>query len=176
MPSAGRCIRQASVMPRLAALCLLLVAAVVPAAGSATGTQSTEKDFRNCEDVLVDDVIEMAFGDQGQPFTGKVRCYYDAGKRFVKSERVFDEGIAIGSHHCFYRDGPLKYTLMYKNGKRHKLGSEFFTRRFSTTNEGGHGYRYGSIYIIPGEYREFYCRENSSSVDHCLKSSWIHCF
>ena len=137
--------------------CLVWVSTLATAEVPASKVPAAESDFRNCEDVLVDDVTDMAYADQGQPFTGKVRCFYDDEMKFLKSERVFDAGVAIGSHHCYYRDGPRKYSIIFKDGKRHKLGSEFFSPRVSTRNEGGKGRRYGSIFFIPDEYREYFC-------------------
>ena len=162
--------------------CLILICTIATAEESLVEGQLTENDFRNCEDVLVDDVTDMAFGDQGQPFTGKVRCFYDTKMKFIKSERVFDEGTPVGSHHCFFWNGIIKYTIIYKNGKRYKLGSEFFSPQeeidpeYSFKKKNGKGYKLGSIYIIPGEYRELPCLYGTSPTNRCLKGVWSNCF
>ncbi len=114
---------------------------------------SADESARNCGDVLVDDVIEMAFADQGQPFTGKVKCYYDKEMEKLKSVRTFNEGIPIGSHHCFERNGNHNYSIIYRNGKRYKKG-----------------------FIISGEYHEGVCVKNGSSINSCMEASWSKCF
>ncbi len=82
----------------------------------------SEEDFRDCEDIFIDQVTEMAFGDQSQPFTGKVKCYYDIKKTKIKSIRIFSKGIPIGSHFCHMSTNNKRYSIQYENGKKKKIG------------------------------------------------------
>ena len=77
---------------------------------------------RECNEVLIDEVTEMAFADQGQPFTGKVECYYDNEKNKLKSVRTFVNGIPTGTHSCYRWDGEFGYSIIYDKGKRFKKG------------------------------------------------------
>ena len=115
----------------------------------------SEEIVRACGEVLVDEVTEMAFADQGQPFTGKVKCYYDNDTDRLKSERTFVDGIPTGTHYCYERDGSLNYSIIYDKGKRYKRG--FIT-------------------ISTNKYVTVSCHKNGSYDEWCVKRQKSNCF
>ena len=83
---------------------------------------SYAETVRMCDEILIDDVTDMAFGDRGKPYSGVVECFYDKENSMKRYERSFIDGIPVGTHYCYARDGDPLYAIQYKNGKKHKLG------------------------------------------------------
>lgn len=133
---------------------LLVIVATLNLAGLALADS-----FDPCKDVIIDQVTEMAFGEQGLPYTGKIVCYYDEDKTRLKSKRIFDKGIPIGSHICVRYSYNNEFTMdiEYVNGKRRN-----FKRWYSDSRE---------------ELKEFVrpCKKSPSRKDYCAEFKFDAC-
>ena len=69
--------------------------------------------FNVCKDLVIDQVTERAFGQQGAPYTGEVLCYRDEDNTIPKSRRAFDDGRPIGRHICYDKKGIPHYSVSY---------------------------------------------------------------
>ena len=58
-------------------------------------------EFDPCYDVIIDQVTDMAYGEQGAPYTGEVVCFYNDAKTLPKIRRTFEDGLPVGRHICY---------------------------------------------------------------------------
>lgn len=85
---------------------------------------SYAEEFDICKDIVIDQVTEMAFGEQGVPYTGKVTCYRDVEKTILKYTRAFDNGKPIGRHICYSNNGKPTSSISFDNSNTRKRGME----------------------------------------------------
>ena len=79
--------------------------------------------FDRCNDVVVDEVTDIAYGEQGLLFSGEKICYYDGDNTKIKYIRIFEKGVPIGEHICYAIDGRRLWSFKYANGVRDMYGA-----------------------------------------------------
>ena len=70
-------------------------------------------EFDVCNDTIIDQVTEMAFGQHGIIYSGEVACYRDKDKKILKFKRFFDKGKPIGRHICYNSKGEKQSFMSY---------------------------------------------------------------
>lgn len=143
-------------MHRFLVLILFFASTLSTAEESQTDKPVIDEVSQDCGTVIIYDVTDMAFGVQGQPVTGMVKCFYDTEKAKLKSERAFINGILVRAHNCYDIEGHFLYSIIFKDGKRHQWRVENVFRQ--------------------GTYFEEPCVEDNSSVNSCLKETRNVCF
>ncbi len=74
-------------------------------------------EYDICKGIIIDDVTEKAYGQHGLLYTGEAICYWDPEKTILKSKRTYDNGIPVGRHVCYEKDGVPDYSISYNHTK-----------------------------------------------------------
>ena len=117
------------------------------------------KEYDICEDVVIDDVTENAFGQHGILYTGEIICYRDIEKTILKTKRTYDNGKPIGRHICYDDQGVENYSVSYDHTKIKKHGYN----TYSTCKK--YGNTYGIVHcksdMTNPTWSDRPCKENS---------------
>jgi len=124
---------------------------------------SHASEFDPCTDIVIDQSTHIAYGAYGAPFDGEIVCYRDAKKNKPTIKRRFKNGVAIGQHFCFDKQGKPKWVIVYFNGKRWKM--DVFKNRFNKPKNGK----------LPQNYKFTRCDASNWTKDWCEKANFNNC-
>ena len=95
-------------------------------------------EFDVCKDTVIDQTKEIAYGQHGIPYSGKIICFRDEEKTILKYKRYFVKGKPIGRHICFDEEGIANESVSYDNSGKKKHGYNYtaFSKKWNYTIKG----------------------------------------